>query len=163
MIYRSLRPSISAKSLAIVLFVSCVTNWTAVSAHAQTCYSGTQSVPVSSQAYTIQNNEWNSSAFECITVDTNATSFMVAQSSLSHTNTTRGNPDIPSGYPSIYKGCHWSNCTSNSGMPIQVSRIGAVSSSWTPQFSQVAGTDKFNVAYDIWFKQNGTPGTPDGA
>ncbi len=65
----------------------------------------------------MQNNEWNSSASECITTDGNA-DFSVANSSIS--NATNGGPG---GYPSIYKGCHWGGCTSNSGLPVQVGNM----------------------------------------
>ena len=31
----------------------------------------------------------------------------------------------PATYPSIFKGCHWGQCTANSGLPIQVSNLGS--------------------------------------
>jgi hypothetical protein len=151
--------------LAVSSFAFCFSYLAAIPAHAQTCYSQMQSVAVSNHEYTVQNDEWNSTVSECITVDTTATSFTVAQSSLSHLTTTDGNPDHPSGYPSIYKGCHWTtnNCTSGSGMPIQVSSIATVTSSWIPQLSQ-SSADKFDVAYDIWFNKEQFQSTqPDGA
>lgn len=153
------------KLMGLFTLVICVITGTTISAYAQTCYSGTQSVPVSNAQYTVQNDEWNSSAFECINVNTAATSFTVAQSNLSHLTTSDGNPDHPSGYPSIYKGCHWTtaNCTQNSGLPLQISNISAATSNWSPQLSQTS-TDKFDVAYDIWFnKEQSMPTQPDGA
>lgn len=84
---------------------------------ATTTWCNAQTLAASGGAYTIQNNEWGSSAQECIRTDGNA-DFTVANSSIS--NSTSG---APGGYPSIYRGCHWGACTSNSGFPIQVSAV----------------------------------------
>ena len=56
-------------------------------------------------SYIVQNNEWDSTASECVTTDGNA-DFTVANSAIS--NATNG---APGGYPSIYQGCHWGNCS----------------------------------------------------
>src|SRR5215475_3317308 len=91
------------------------------SAHAATtqlCQS--QVASAGGGTYKIQNNEWGSSASECITTD-GGTDFTVANSSIS--NSTSG---APGGYPSIYQGCHWGNCSSGglTSTPIQVSNLG---------------------------------------
>jgi hypothetical protein len=116
-----------------------------------------QTLPVGGGAYTIQNNEWSSSAPECITTDGN-TDFTVANSSIA--NSTSG---PPGGYPAIYDGCHWGVWTSDSGFPIQVPNIqaGTITTSWST--SQPDGSSDYNVAYDTWFNQ--TPaisGQPNG-
>ena len=107
-----------------------------------------QTTAVAGGAYIVQNNEWNSSAPECISTDGNA-DFSVANSSIS---TSGGGPG---GYPSIYKGCHWGNCTSNSGLPVQVSAMtpGKVTTSWA---TTQPGTGSYDVAYDIWYNQTAT-------
>jgi hypothetical protein len=125
---------------------------------ATTTLCNSQTLPASGGAYTIQNNEWGSSASECITSDGNA-DFTVANSAIA--NATNGGPG---GYPSIYKGCHWGACTTGSGLPIQESSLGAgrVTTSWST--SQPGGSNAYDVAYDIWF--NSTPttsGQPNGA
>src|SRR5690242_11029507 len=125
---------------------------------ATTTLCNSQTLAASGGAYTIQNNEWGSSAPECVSTDGNA-DFTVANSSIS--NSTSG---APGGYPSIYKGCHWGACTSSSGFPIQVSALhtGAVTSSWNT--SQPGGGNAYDVAYDIWFNQTpATSGQPNGA
>ena len=125
---------------------------------ATTTLCNSQTLAASGGAYTIQNNEWGSSAPECISTDGNA-DFTVANSSIS--NSTSG---APGGYPSIYKGCHWGACTSGSGFPIQVSALhtGTVTSSWGT--SQPGGGNAYDVAYDIWFNQAPTTnGQPNGA
>ena len=123
----------------------------------QLCQS--QTAAVSGGVYTVQNNEWGSSAPECITTDGNA-DFTVANSSIS--NATNG---APGGYPSIYQGCHWGNCTSGglSGNPVQASAIttGKVTTSWST--TQPGGSSAYDVAYDIWFNQTPTTsGQPNG-
>jgi hypothetical protein len=111
-----------------------------------------QSTPVASGVYTVQNNEWGSGAAECITTDGNA-DFTVASSAIS--NATNG---APGGYPSIYQGCHWGNCTSGglTASPVQVSRLtsGTVTTSWST--TQPGGSNAYDVAYDVWFNQTPT-------
>jgi Glycosyl hydrolase family 12 len=126
---------------------------------ATTTLCNSQSTPVDGGAYTIGNNEWASSAPECITTNGKA-EFRVANSSIAS-----GKHSPPGGYPAIYKGCHWGACTSSSGLPVQVSAIrsGAdtVTTSW--RTSQPGG-NVYNVAYDIWFNQTPTTsGAPNGA
>jgi chitodextrinase len=73
-------------------------------------------------------------------------------------NLTTAGP--PATYPSIYKGCHWGLCTSNSGLPIQVSNLGSATTSWS---TTQPASGAYDVAYDVWF--NSTPtttGQPDG-
>ena len=125
---------------------------------ATTTLCNSQTTPAAGGSYTIQNNEWGSSAAECITTDGNA-DFTVANSSIA--NATNG---APGGYPSIYKGCHWGACTPGSGMPIQVSNLGsgAATTSWST--TQPGGSSAYDVAYDIWFNQTPTTsGQPNGA
>jgi hypothetical protein len=119
------------------------------------CKSQTQSIEGSS--YTVENNEWGSSAPECISTDGSA-GFTVANSSIA--NSTYG---APGGYTAIYKGCHFGACTRGSGFPIQVSDIhpGRVTTSWST--SQPGGSSDYDVAYDIWFNQTPTTtGQPNG-
>ena len=118
-----------------------------------------QTTPVSGGIYTVQNNEWGSGASECITTDGNA-DFTVANSSID--NATNG---APGGYPSIYQGCHWGNCTSGglTATPVEVSNLtsGKVTTSWST--TQPGGSSDYDVAYDIWFNQTPTTtGQPNG-
>jgi glycosyl hydrolase family 12/cellulose binding protein with CBM2 domain len=118
-----------------------------------------QTAPVGGGTYTVQNNEWNSSASECVTTDGGA-DFTVANSSIS--NATNG---APGGYPSIYQGCHWGNCSSGglTATPVQVANLttGKVTTSWST--TQPGGSNVYDVAYDIWFNQTSTTNTqPNG-
>jgi Glycosyl hydrolase family 12/Cellulose binding domain len=117
-----------------------------------------QTGSVSGGSYILQNNEYDSSASECVTTDGNA-DFQVANSAIA--NATNGSPGS---YPSLYKGCHWGACTSGSGLPIPVSSMGAgdVTSSWST--SQPGGSNAYDVAYDVWYNQTPTTtGQPNGA
>ena len=115
-----------------------------------------QTAPVDGGAYTVENNEWGSSALECVTTDGRA-DFTVANSAM--LNATDG---APGGYPAIYKGCHYGDCTDASGFPVQVSDIsrGKVTTSWST--TQPGGRSVYNVAYDIWFDQTPNSSQPNG-
>jgi hypothetical protein len=110
-----------------------------------------QTASVGGGTYIAQNNEWNSSANECITSDGGA-DFAVANSSISNSG------GAPGGYPSIYQGCHWGLCSSGglSATPIQASNLtpGKVTTSWST--TQPGGGNVYDVAYDIWFNQTPT-------
>src|ERR1035437_4889185 len=103
--------------------------------------------------YIIMANEWNSPAAQCITY-TAGTAWTIDTANF---NMSGG---APATYPAIYKGCHWGLCTPNSGLPIQVSALTSVTSSWS---TVQTGSGTYDVAYDIW--TNSTPttiGQPDG-
>jgi hypothetical protein len=107
-------------------------------------------------AYVVQNDEWNSTAAECITTDGHA-QFTVASSAIS-----KPASGDPGGYPSIYSGCSAGVCTTGNKMPIRVSRLkpGMITSSWVTT-QPPAGA--YDVAYDIWFNRKpATSGAPDG-
>src|SRR5436309_3394101 len=89
---------------ASLLLLACML-CNSMNAQAQTICAQQTPAQVNNNAYHVQNNEFNSSAQECINV--NGTIFTVTQSAIS--NSLSGGPGA---YPSIYKGCHWSNCTS---------------------------------------------------
>ena len=137
-------------SAVVLAFASFVTAGITQAATSNCAQQGT----IAAGDYNIQTNEWNSTLPQCITYTTGtAWSVTTANFNLA----TNG---APATYPSIYKGCHWGNCTANSGMPLQVSKLTSVSSSWST--TQV-NSGAYDVAFDIWF--NSTPtttGQPDG-
>jgi hypothetical protein len=100
-----------------------------------------------------QNNIWGATTAQCINV--NGASFSVTQSN--HNISTSGSP---AAYPSLFKGCHWEDCTTNSGMPIQVSQVNTATINWSVS---LPGSGTYNVTTEAWFKTNSTPGAPDGA
>ncbi|MEC3992347.1 cellulose binding domain-containing protein [Actinacidiphila sp. DG2A-62] len=137
-----------AAAAALVLPVT-----VAQSAHAATTTCQPQDT-IAAGDYTIQANEWNSTAQQCITYN-GGTAW-----SIDTANFNLPTNGAPATYPSIFKGCHWGDCTPNSGLPIQVSKLGSATSSWST--TQV-GSGAYDVAYDLWI--NSTPttaGQPDG-
>jgi hypothetical protein len=118
---------------------------------------GWPETPVGGGAYIVQNDEWNSTAPECITTDGGA-QFAIISSSI-----YRPTDGDPGGYPAIYSGCSAGVCTTGNKMPIRVSQLtpGTVTTSWATAQPR---NGAYDVAYDIWF--NHTPamsGTPNGA
>ena len=147
-----------APALLLGFLLAACGNWPAATPRSSVVtLCGSQATTVSG-GYALQNNEWRSTARECITTNGNA-EFTVTESTI--TNSGGGGVG---GYPSLYKGCHWASCTSGSGLPIQVAsiRAGTVTTSWSTV--QPAGSGIWNAAYDIWISK--TPafhGHPTGA
>jgi Glycosyl hydrolase family 12 len=159
---RKRRAAVIAAYGAALLGTAVVTVLAAGSAHAATTtLTGMQAVPVAGGAYAVQNDEWGSDAPESITTGGNA-GFTVANSSIA----VAAN-GAPGGYPSVYDGCHWGNCTRGglAGHPVQVRTLtnpGTVTTSWST--TQPGGNAAYDAAYDIWFNQApATRGQPDGA
>lgn len=114
----------------------------------------TGTLPINNGEYTLQSNEWNSTAAQCVTA-TSGTAWSVTTA-----NFNLGTNGAPATYPSLYKGCHWGACTTGSGLPIQVSQLGSATSSWS---TVQPASGAYDVAYDLWI--NSTPtttGQPDG-
>lgn len=109
---------------------------------------------VATGPYVVQQNEWNSSEPQCVSVS--GTGFTVTKAAF-----TLPTDGPPATYPSIYRGCHWGACTRASGLPLRVGAIRRAVSSWST-VQPSAGA--YDVAYDIW--TNSTPttsGQPNGS
>jgi cellulase/cellobiase CelA1 len=89
--------------------------------------------------YVVQNNRWGSSAEQCINVTDNGFSIVSQQGSTA----TNG---APLSYPSVFLGCHYTNCSPGTNLPLQVSQISSATSSIN--YTYAGGT--FNASYDIW-------------
>ncbi|MGK5449507.1 GH12 family glycosyl hydrolase domain-containing protein [Streptomyces radiopugnans] len=90
--------------------------------------------------YVVQNNRWGTSATQCI--DVTGTGFRLAQADGSVP--TNG---APKSYPSVYYGCHYTNCSPGTNLPMQVSSIGSAPSSISYTYVDNA---VYNASYDIW-------------
>jgi chitodextrinase len=137
--------------LSVVLFSFVAVVGFSTPAHAVELCGKWDTVDINGKEYVAQNNVWGADTAQCI--DVNGTGFRVTRSD--HNNTG----GMPASYPSIYKGCHWEDCTLSSGLPVQVSGMGTATSSWSVS---TVSSGAWNVAYDLWYKTNSTPGTPDG-
>ena len=88
-------------------------------------------------SYVVMNNRFNSrTATQCINVTD--TGFAI-------TKLDGGGRLV--GYPAVYLGCHFGNCSPGSSLPMQVSNISSATSS--VDFSYVDG-GSWDAAYDIW-------------
>lgn len=90
--------------------------------------------------YVAMNNVWGASTAQCINVTD--TGFQVI--SANHNNATNG---APAAYPAVYLGCHYTNCSPGTNLPMQISQIGSATSSISLSYPS-SGT--YNAAYDIW-------------
>ena len=79
-----------------------------------------QATDVADGAYTIQDDEWDSKAAQCVSTKGDA-AFTVTKSELA--NPADGNPGS---YPSIYAGCNWGACTQG-GLAAQPQQLGNLS------------------------------------
>ena len=114
---------------------------------------------VASGTYTVQDDEWNSSAAQCLSTK-GASAFTVTRSEIS--NPADGDPGS---FPSIYAGCNWGACTQG-GLAAQPQQLGDLGPGGVT--TSFATTDPpggaYDVSYDIWTnRESATPGAPDGA
>jgi hypothetical protein len=95
--------------------------------------------------YQMQTNEYNSNA-PFVMCGNGGENFKITESQIGVGYNT------PGGYPSIYRGCHWGDCTKDSGLPIQVSSLekntGQVRLSYD---TQVSARGVWDAAFDIFF------------
>ncbi|GGW46448.1 GH12 family glycosyl hydrolase domain-containing protein [Streptomyces griseoloalbus] len=90
--------------------------------------------------YVVQNNRWGSSAPQCVTATD--TGFRVAQADGSVP--TNG---APKSYPSVFNGCHYTNCSPGTNLPARINGISGAPSSISYGYVSDA---VYNASYDIW-------------
>ncbi|MGW0217604.1 GH12 family glycosyl hydrolase domain-containing protein [Micromonospora chokoriensis] len=90
--------------------------------------------------YVVQNNRWGTTAEQCINVTSNGFEIRT----LNGSSPTNG---APTAYPSVFFGCHYTNCSPGTNLPIQVSQISSATSSISYRY--VSGAT-YNASYDIW-------------
>jgi hypothetical protein len=90
--------------------------------------------------YVVQNNRWGTSASQCISVTDSG--FRVTQADGSVP--TSG---APKSYPSVYNGCHYTNCSPGTNLPARLNSIASAPSGIS--YSYVSGA-AYDAAYDIW-------------
>ncbi|GGL89260.1 MULTISPECIES: GH12 family glycosyl hydrolase domain-containing protein [Micromonospora] len=90
--------------------------------------------------YVVQNNRWGTTAQQCINVTDRGFS-ITTQNGSSPTN------GAPTAYPSVFLGCHYTNCSPGTNLPMQVSQISSANSSINYRY--VSGAT-YNASYDIW-------------
>ncbi|MFH9013296.1 cellulose binding domain-containing protein [Streptomyces sp. NPDC017943] len=90
--------------------------------------------------YVVQNNRWGTSAPQCVTATDSGFRLTQADGSVP----TNG---APKSYPSVFNGCHYTNCSPGTKLPAQISTISSAPSSISYGF--VSGA-VYNASYDIW-------------
>ncbi|WP_089156813.1 GH12 family glycosyl hydrolase domain-containing protein [Micromonospora sp. NBS 11-29] len=90
--------------------------------------------------YVVQNNRWGTTAQQCINVTSTGFSITRADGSAP----TNG---APVSYPSIFVGCHYTNCSPGTNLPVQVKSISSAPASIS--YNYVSGAI-YDAAYDIW-------------
>ncbi|QMU76662.1 glycoside hydrolase [Streptacidiphilus sp. PB12-B1b] len=150
-------PALRSTARAVVLAVVCallpLLAAPAARADTQVCdqYGTAQ---IQGGAYIVQNNEWGDTTPQCLDVTSTGFSITTANHNL---------PDngAPGAYPSIYAGCHYGACTSNSGMPLQVS---AFQDPQTSVSFNTVNSGTWDASYDVWFDTSPDPsGQNNGA
>lgn len=122
-------------------------------AAAQSTCSATDVTALDGGLYNFQMNEYDSSLEECATI--NGIGFTITTADFS--NATNGSPAT---YTSIYRGCHWGDCTTSNPFPIEENNIASATTSVS--ITQPSGYNN-DAAYDIWFNQTSTTsGQPNG-
>jgi hypothetical protein len=139
--------------LAIVCTVCFALFGVSTPAAAQSTCSGTDVTALDGGLYNFQMNEYDSSLEECATI--NGIGFTITTADFA--NATDGSPAT---YTSVYRGCHWGDCTTSNPFPIEESNIASASTSVS--ITQPSGYNN-DAAYDIWFNQTSTTsGQPNG-
>ena len=131
------RAAIVAVGTAAILAASLFSAGLAQGATGQIC---TQYGTTTQGNYIVMNNRWGTSATQCINVTTSG--FQIVQQ-----DGTGNLSGAPTAYPAIYLGCHYTVCSPNSPLPMQISRITSATSSTTETYP---GSGTYDAAYDIW-------------
>jgi hypothetical protein len=90
--------------------------------------------------YVVQNNRWGTSETQCINVTDSGFRITQADGSVA----TNG---APKSYPSVYNGCHYTNCSPGTNLPAQLSTISSAPTGIS--YSYVSNA-VYDAAYDIW-------------
>ena len=106
--------------------------------------------------YTLQVNEWNSTATEQISYAYPPPSFTVTNSAIS--NATNGAPGT---YTSFYCGNHWGSISPTNPFPLQVSTI-ATGQVLMSMAGSLISTGAWDFAYDNWFVPSSTDNQGSG-
>ncbi|WP_055531059.1 GH12 family glycosyl hydrolase domain-containing protein [Streptomyces graminilatus] len=135
---RSTRGLLGALLTSLVSLAALLT--TASGAHADAAICQPFGVTTVQGRYVVQNNRWGSSTTQCITATDSG--FRVTQADGSVP--TNGGPKS---YPSIYNGCHYTNCSPGTSLPARLSNISSAPSSISYNYVNDA---VYNASYDIW-------------
>jgi chitodextrinase len=137
-----MRPTLRAVAVASLLAAGSLTAvvTSTLPAHADTLICDQFGSTTIQSRYVVQNNRWGTSATQCINVT--ATGFQITQAD--GATATNG---APKSYPSVFNGCHYTNCSPGTNLPMRISSISSATSSISYTFVSNA---VYDAAYDIW-------------
>jgi len=135
---RSARGLLGALLTSLVSLAALLT--TASAAHADTTICEQFGSTTIQGRYVVQNNRWGTSATQCIAV--NDSGFRITQADGSVP--TNGGPKS---YPSVFNGCHYTNCSPGTKLPAQLRSISSAPTSISYNYVNDA---IYDAAYDIW-------------
>jgi hypothetical protein len=128
-------------AVGLLLGTSTVAVAVAGTAHAETRICDKVDTTTIQDAYVVMNNRWGADTPQCI--DVTHRGFAVTAN---HSKRTDG---APASYPAIYFGCHYTNCSNGTNLPMRVGKITSATSSVTYSYPRNNG-DVYDAAYDIW-------------
>ncbi|MFF9086494.1 cellulose binding domain-containing protein [Streptomyces sp. NPDC014991] len=120
---------------------------TAPAAHADTAICEAFGSTTIQGRYVVQNNRWGTSAAQCVTATDSGFRITQADGSVP----TNG---APKSYPSVFNGCHYTNCSPGTSLP---ARLSTISSAPTGISYSYVSNAVYDAAYDIWL--DSTPRT----
>jgi hypothetical protein len=135
---RALHPALAALVLTIASLTS--VGLASTSAQADTLICDQYGSTTIQNRYVVQNNRWGTSEQQCINVTSSGFQVTTANGSVA----TNG---APKSYPSIFNGCHYTNCSPGTALPKQISTISSAPSSISYTYVSNA---VYDAAYDIW-------------
>jgi hypothetical protein len=137
---RSTRKTVLSAVVALGVAVGGLVALTAApAAHADTQICDQYGSTTIQGRYVVQNNRWGTTSTQCINVTSSG--FQVTQADGTATN------GGPKSYPSVFYGCHYTNCSPGTNLPAQLSSI---SSAPTSVSFNYVGNAVYDAAYDIW-------------
>ncbi|TLS44289.1 glycosyl hydrolase family 5 [Streptomyces montanus] len=90
--------------------------------------------------YAVQNNRWGTNEPQCVTATDTGFRLTRADGSVP----TNG---APKSYPSLFNGCHYTNCSPGTKLPARLADISSAPSSISYGY---VGDAVYNASYDIW-------------
>jgi hypothetical protein len=138
--FRSTRRAVLSAVVALgVAAAGLLALTSAPEAHADTQICDQYGSTIIQGRYVVQNNRWGTTATQCINVTSSG--FQITQADGTATN------GGPKSYPSVFYGCHYTNCSPGTNLPAQLS---AISSAPTSVSFTYVGNAVYDAAYDIW-------------
>ncbi|MFE5207779.1 cellulose binding domain-containing protein [Streptomyces sp. NPDC056600] len=135
---RALHPALAALILTIASLTS--VGLASTTAQADTLICDQYGSTTIQGKYVVQNNRWGTSEQQCINVTSSGFQLTTANGSVP----TNG---APKSYPSIFNGCHYTNCSPGTNLPKQISTISSAPSSISYTYVSNA---TYNASFDIW-------------